>query len=244
MDKNGYRLPIQNDVTNCPPAILDNMLSTLIAVLAFQAPNTLTADETKAGWKLLFDGKSLSGWKNYKSDNIRPGWQVVDGNLKVEDPRNAGDLLTKDQYDWFELTLEFNLGKGSNSGVMYHVSEKGAYSWFSGPEIQLYDHKPEPGAQTTGFLYELYESKVDASKPGGEWNKLRVVISPKLCWTEVNGVKYYEYVLGSEDFKARVAKSKFANMPEFGKMGKGHIALQGDHGQVSFRNIKIKPLKG
>lgn len=220
------------------------MLSTLIAVVALQAPNTLSPAEVKAGWKLLFNGKSLAGWKNYQSNDVRPGWKAENGLLKVVDPSNAGDLLTKDQYKWFELTLEFNLAKGSNSGVMYHVSEKGEYAWFSGPEIQLYDHKPEPGVQTTGFLYELYDAKKDASKPGGQWNKLRVVIGPKLCWTEVNGVKYYEYVLGSADFKARIAKSKFAEMPDFGKMGKGHLALQGDHGQVSFRNIKIKPLKG
>lgn len=219
------------------------MLCTLIAALALQAPNALTADETKAGWKLLFDGKTLEGWRNFRSQTIRPGWQVKDGELKCVDPHDAGDIITKEQFKWFELTLDFNLAKGSNSGVMFHVADSGMAAWHSGPEIQLYDHKFQEGVQTTGFLYELYPSTVDASKPGGEWNKLRIVIGPKLCFTEVNGVRYYEYVLGSDDFKARVAKSKFANMRNFGKMGKGHIAIQGDHGVVSFRNIKIKPLE-
>jgi hypothetical protein len=101
-----------------------------------------------------------------------------------------------------------------------------------------------------GWLYALYQPPVnpvtgkilDATKPVGEWNHVRLVISPEKCVHEINGVKYFEYVLGSDDFKARVAKSKFAKMPFFAKATSGFIALQGDHGSVSFRNIKIRPL--
>jgi hypothetical protein len=219
------------------------MIAALTAVLVIQSANTLTPSEVKAGWRLLFDGKTTTGWHNFKSDSIRPGWQVKDGTLTTADPGNAGDIVTADKFDWFELTLDFNLGKGQNSGIMFHVADDGLATWHSGPEIQIYDHKAEPGVEITGYLYQLYAPTVDASKPAGEWNHMRILISPKKCETELNGAKYYEYVLNSPDFKARVAKSKFAAFPGFAKLDKGTIAIQGDHGQVSFRNIKIRPIK-
>ena len=219
------------------------MLTFLLAVLAIQDHNTLTADEQKAGWKLLFDGKSTAGWTNFKSKEIRPGWKVVDGTLICADPNNAGDIVTSDKFDWFELTLDFNLSKGGNSGVMFRVGEDGGATWHSGPEVQLYDHWAREGVEITGYLYQLYTSPTDASKPAGQWNKLRILVAPDKCLTEVNGVKYYEYVLGSDDFKARVAKSKFSQYPSFGKLDRGSIAIQGDHGVVSFRNVKIRRIK-
>lgn len=220
------------------------MIAALTAIVLFQAANnTLTPEESKAGWRLLFDGQTTKGWRNFKSDTIRPGWQVKDGVLTSVDPINAGDIVTKDKFDWFELTLEYNLSKGGNSGVLFRVADDGDATWHSGPEVQIYDHWLAEGVQTTGFLYELYKAPKDASKPAGEWNKLRILISPEKCFTEVNGEKYYEFVLGSEDFKARVAKSKFSAYPNFGKIEKGTIAIQGDHGVVSFRNIKVREIK-
>jgi hypothetical protein len=104
--------------------------------------------------------------------------------------------------------------------------------------------------QRCGWLYALYQpptdpktgKPLDATKPAGEWNHVRLVIHPDQCFHEINGVKYFEYVLGSDDFKSRVAKSKFASMPLFAKVHKGRISLQGDHGKVRFRNIKVLPL--
>jgi len=215
-----------------------------VAVIAFAQIPTLTAEEKRAGWKLLFDGKTSAGWKNFKSDKLSAGWQIKDGVLTIADASTAGDIVSDEKFEWFELKLEFNLGKGQNSGVMYHVADDGDAVWHSGPEIQLYDHPKQEGIQTSGMLYELYSSPVDTAKPSGQWNELRILVSPKVCSTWVNGAKYYDYVLGSEDFKARVAKSKFAQYPNFGKLGKGRIAIQGDHGNVSFRNIKIRPIKG
>lgn len=219
------------------------MVLALTVMLALQAPNTLTAEETKAGWKLLFDGKTTAGWKNFKSDKISQGWVVKDGTLSCADPNSAGDIVTNEKFDWFELELEFNLGKDQNSGIMYHVADDGDATWHSGPEIQLYDDQGAEGAEKSGWLYQLYSSKVDSTKPAGQWNKLRILVTPTKCQTDMNGVKYYEYVLGSDDFKTRVRRSKFADMPNFAKLDKGAIAIQGDHGQVSFRNIKIRPVK-
>ncbi len=213
-------------------------------------PNTLTAKEKAAGWKLLFDGKSFGGWHNFKSQGVRPGWQVKDGTLACVDPHNAGDLLTPDQYQWFELQLDYNISEGGNSGIMFHVTNEGDAPWASGPEFQLEDNAKAADTQRCGWLYALYQPPVnrkthqplDATKPAGQWNHVRLVISPKKCVHEINGVKYFEYVLGSPDFNARVAKSKFAKMPLFAKSDRGFLALQGDHGQVAFRNLKVRAL--
>ena len=205
--------------------------------------NTLTPAEERAGWKLLFDGKTTHGWHNYRSTSIGSGWQVVDGVLTSVDPGKAGDIVTDEKFDWFELEMDWNTTKGGNSGVMLRCADEGDTMWYSGPEIQIYDDHGEEGAQKSGFLYDLYSSKVISTKPAGQWNHFKIVIAPKKCSTYVNGVKYYDFVWGSKDFFDRVAKCKFAGLPLFGKVEKGTIGIQGDHGTVSFKNIKIRPLK-
>lgn len=219
------------------------MIAALAALCLIQTPNALTSAEAKAGWKLLFDGKTTKGWHNFKAKGVSPGWQVKDGTLTIVDANTAGDIVSDEKFEWFELTLDFNIGKGQNSGVMFHVADDGEAVWHSGPEVQIYDHAGTDKAEITGWLYQLYESKVDSTKPAGEWNTMRILVSPKRCQTDINGVKYYEYVLNSDDFKARVKKSKFAEFPKFGLVGKGTLAIQGDHGNVSFRNIKIRTIK-
>jgi len=204
--------------------------------------NTLTEEERKAGWHLLFDGKTTNGWHNFKSPDIRPGWQIKDGTLTCADPHNAGDIVTAGKYDWFELSLEYNMSTGGNSGIIFHATDEGRAAWQTGPEIQLLDNKEGKDPNKAGWLYQIYTTDTDATKPAGEWNQLRILISPEKCEHVMNGVKYFEYVLGSEDFNNRVAKSKFGKMPLFAKSDIGYIALQGDHGEVSFRNIKIRPI--
>jgi hypothetical protein len=212
--------------------------------------NSLTAAEKAAGWKLLFDGQSFAGWHNFRKDGVRPGWQVKDGALVCADPKNAGDIVTTDKFGWFELQLDYNISEAGNSGIMFHVTDDGGTVWATGPEFQLEDNAKAADPVRCGWLYALYQPPIDpatgkildATKPVGEWNHVRLLISPEKCVHEINGVKYFEYVLGSDDFKARVAKSKFSNMPFFAKAASGFIALQGDHGSVSFRNIKIRPL--
>jgi hypothetical protein len=213
--------------------------------------NTLTDAEKAAGWKLLFNGKDFSGWHNFKAKGVEPGWEVKNGVLVCSDPHNAGDIISPEKFGWFELQLDYNISEGGNSGIMYHVSEQGDAAWASGPEFQLEDNAKAVDKIRCGWLYALYQPPIDpktgktldATKPAGEWNHVRLVISPDKCIHEINGVKYFEYVLGSDDFKERVAKSKFSKMPLFAKSDTGYIALQGDHGQVSFRNIKVRPLE-
>jgi hypothetical protein len=126
---------------------------------------------------------------------------------------------------------------------MYHVTEEQGTPWQSGPEIQIQDNVKGHDPEKSGWLYQLYSSDTDATKPAGQWNELRVIIAPHKCEHYMNGVKYCEYVKGSEDWDQRVADSKFRKMPAFGKATRGHICLQ-DHGnRVAFRNIKIRVIK-
>ncbi len=212
--------------------------------------NTLTDAEKADGWQMLFNGKDLDGWHNFKTTTIKPGWQVKDGTLACVDPHNASDLCTKDQYDWFDLQLDYNISEGGNSGIIFHATEDGGAVWATGPEFQLEDNAKASDPQRCGWLYGLYKPENDpatgkprdATKPAGQWNHVRLLVTKEKVVHEINGDKYFEYQLGSEDFNKRVAASKFGAMPKFAKFDKGFLALQGDHGQVSFRNIKIKPI--
>ena len=115
--------------------------------------NVLSAEEEAAGWKLLFDGKSLDGWHTFKMKEARPGWQVKDGTLACVDPHQAGDLCTNQQYGWFELQLDYNISPGGNSGIMYRVTDKGGAAWATGPEFQLEDNEKAKDKIRCGWLY-------------------------------------------------------------------------------------------
>ncbi len=204
--------------------------------------NELSDSEKAQGWRSLFNGKDLTGWHNFKREGVKPGWQVKDGALACVDPHNAGDIVTSDQFDSFELQLDYNISEGGNSGIMYHVTDEGGAAWATGPEFQLEDNAKAADPQRCGWLYALYQPPIDsntgkpldATKAAGQWNHVRLLISEKKCEHEINGVKYFEYVIGSPDFN---------EMPLFAKAKSGYIALQGDHGEVSFRNIKIRSIK-
>jgi len=212
------------------------------AASAEEKLNELTDAEKAQGWKLLFDGKSTDGWRNYKKPSIGDGWKVVDGALTRAD-KGAGDILTKDEYGAFELKLQFNISPEGNSGVMYHVKETEGAPWQTGPEIQIQDNVKGHDPQKCGWLYQFYSTDKDATKPAGEWNELRILITPEKCEHTMNGVKYVEYVKGSDEWNAKLAASKFKAYPNFGKPTSGFICLQ-DHGNlVAYRNIKIRPIQ-
>lgn len=205
--------------------------------------NTLSPSEVRNGWKLLFDGQTTKGWHNFRGKGVQPGWTVSNGELSCSDPGKAGDIITDDSFSSFELKIDYKITQGGNSGVMFHVEDAGGATWHSGPEFQLFDNPSNKGVQQAGWLYDLYPAKIDATKPTGQWNSLRIFISKKKkSFSEMNGKRYVEFELGSQDFKDRIAKSKFKDYPHFGNLGSGSVAIQGDHGVVSFRNIKIRPL--
>jgi len=223
------------------------------------APNTLTQPEHRSGWQLLFDGESLDGFKGYRTDLPGAGWQVRDGAIVRTDP--AGDLLTNATFDSFELQLEYRISPGGNSGLMFHVTEDADRPWQTGPEVQILDNAAGKDPQQAGWLYQLYQPKpprwaarleqavgltaaevVDATRPAGEWNHLYLRVTPGSGEVCLNGISYYKFVIGNDDWNKRVAASKFAAYPQFGKTGQGHICLQ-DHGdEVAFRSLKIRRL--
>jgi glucose/arabinose dehydrogenase len=221
--------------------LLAVVLATAVPTKSSHAANELTPEEKQRGWKLLFDGKTTAHWRNYKKDSVSDGWQIKDGALSRVG-KGAGDIITKKEYGAFELSLEYRISKGGNSGLMFHVTESEPRPYQSGPEIQIQDNVDGHDPQKAGWLYQLYSSPEDATRPAGEWNELFIRIDPQQSAIYMNGVRYARFVKGSKDWNDRVAKSKFAKWDAFGKADKGHICLQ-DHGNlVSFRNIKIREL--
>ena len=212
--------------------------------------NKLSDAEKAAGWKLLFDGKTTTGWRNFRKQDISPDWQVIDGAL-CRMGKKAGDIITTEQYDNFVLEIDYKVPPHANSGIMYRVSEDDVRAPFSGVEFQILDNTdPKGDSQKSGWAYALYQppmdaktgKPVDATKPIGVWNHVKLVCDGPHIEHWMNGVKYCEYQIGSDDWKQRVAKSKFAKWPKFAQYKTGHIALQGDHGDVCYANIKLLPL--
>ncbi len=216
-------------------------LSVLVATASFAAENTLTPEEKTAGWQLLFDGKDpAQNWRSFKKDTFPTAW-VVEGDALFRKEK-GGDIVSKEQFENFELLMDWKISPGGNSGVMFRVQETENTPWKTGPEIQILDNVGGHDPNKAGWMYALYPASVDATKPVGEWNQLRFVTKNGKCEHWMNGVKYVEYEIGSDDWNEKVAKTKFAAMPGFGKTPKGHLCLQ-DHGDlVWFRNIKIRPL--
>ncbi|MFB3904981.1 MAG: DUF1080 domain-containing protein [Acidobacteriota bacterium] len=230
-----------------------------VAAAADQAPNTLTPQEIKDGWKLLFDGKTTNGWRGAKLDRFPEfGWGVENGELTVlesggAESRHGGDVVTVDQYGNFELSVEFKLTPGANSGIKYFVVgiEPGRPGSAIGLEYQILDDTRHPdatkgisGNRTLGSLYDLIPAVSDKPvKPVGEWNQARILVDGKHVEHWLNGKKILEYERGSNAFLAHKAQSKFKGMAGFGEAPEGHILLQ-DHGnRVSYRNIKIRVIK-
>jgi hypothetical protein len=210
------------------------------------AANTLTAQEKKDGFVLLFNGKDTDGWRIYKQKDVK-GWEVIDGVL-TRTTGGAGDLITRDQYANYELVLDWRIGQQGNSGIIYRCDESGKTPWQSGPEYQLCDNAIEPdpsptGLHSVGSCYDLYPPTTDATKPVGEWNTTRILIDGNHVEHWLNGKKVVSYEFNSDDFNARVAKSKFKVYPQWGQHPKGHLALQ-DHGhKIEFRNMKLRPIE-
>ena len=208
--------------------------------------NTLRPEERAAGWRLLFDGKTTAGWRGWKMDSLPSGRQVADGALTRVRP--AADIVTTEKFKNFELTLEWNIAPGGNSGIFYRASEHpddNAIYW-SAPEYQILDDARHPDGQSrltaAGSDYGLYPSPAGVVKPAGEWNTTRLVVNGNHVEHWLNGVKVVEYELGSPDWEAKVKASKFATHPRYGRNAEGYIGLQEHEFRVAYRNIKIRVL--
>ncbi|MBT4524455.1 MAG: DUF1080 domain-containing protein [Phycisphaerae bacterium] len=185
-------------------------------------------------------------WRGFKKETLPSGWRMSDDGVLTH-TKGGGDIVTDKQYQNFILELDWKISEGGNSGIFFHVNEEHDYVWLGGPEMQILDNvshangmKPETSA---GANYALHAPCCDVTKPVGEWNHVKLVVDGPHVEHWLNGKKLLEYELWSDDWKARVAASKFKDMPPYGLGKTGHIALQ-DHGDiVSFRNIQITPLE-
>ncbi len=220
--------------------------------------NTLSENEKKEGWKLLWDGKTSNGWRGAKLDAFPSrGWKMEDGILSVEksdgaESGNGGDIVTIRKYKNFILKVDFKITKGANSGIKYFVDpgmNKGEGSAI-GCEFQLLDDENHPdaklgvkGNRTLGSLYDLIPSSKERFFRMGDFNTAMVVVKDNHVEHWLNGTKVVEYERNNQMFNALVAYSKYRDWPNFGNAVEGHILLQ-DHGDlVHFKNVKIKELK-
>ena len=203
------------------------------------------ASAQETGWKPLFDGTSLAAWRGYKKPEMPEGWSIVDGTLSKQEP--VEDIMTRETFGDFELELEWKIAKGGNAGIFYRATEEYTRIYWSGTEYQLLDDANAPDGRTrltsAAAAYGLYPSPAGSLKPAGEWNSTRIVMKKNHVEHWLNGTKVVEYDLWSDDWKAKVAASKFARYPNYGLARRGAIGFQGDHdGPLSLRNIRIRPL--
>ena len=211
--------------------------------------NTLTKKEKEEAWKLLFDGQTTNGWHNYGKDGIS-GWKVIDGVLynSGDGSDHGGDIVTDDEYESFELYIEWKINPQSNSGIFYHVNEQVEDAvYLTGPEYQLLDDVGWPDklkeSQYTGANYAINAPKNAKVKPLDEFNITRIIVNAHHVEHWLNGVKVVEYELWTEEWKENVKNSKWKDAPHYGIYKKGHIGLQDHGGLTQFRNIKIREIK-
>ncbi len=218
----------------------------LMAFTLEEKDNTLTEKEKKEGWKLLFDGQTTNGWKTFKGREA-DGWEVVNGELHCkEKATKRADLLTANQYDNFELTIDWKVAKGFNSGIVYRCTEENDATFESGPEYQLIDDVTYPSKlndkQLSGSNYDMNAPSQKAAKPTGEYNRTRIVVNNAHVEHWLNGVKVVEYEFWTPEWEQIKAGSKWKDVKPYGMSKKGYIALQDHGGGIWFKNIKIKKL--
>jgi len=238
----------------------ENQDTTVAETDSVTSVNELSQKEKDEGWELLFDGKTTKGWRGYNKDSFpSKGWVIEDGSLKMQgtgagEAGVGGDIIYDEEFKDFELSLEWKISEGGNSGIFYLAQEvEGDRIFKSAPEMQVLDNDRHPdaklgkdGNRQAGSLYDLIPAKPQNAKPVGEWNKISIIVYRGTVVHNQNGENVVEYHLWTDDWKEMVANSKFKDWENFlntgGENKKGYIGLQ-DHGDdVWFRNIKIKKL--
>lgn len=210
----------------------------------------ITETDTKeAEWIYLFDGKTTNGWRGFQKNEVPDGWTVEEGNLVALGKGGdlGGDIITVGQYEDFDLSLEWAISEGGNSGIFFNVIEEGYPTVYAtGPEYQLIDDFGFPNKleewQKTGANYAMHNASNITLKPVGEFNVSRIIVKDGHVGHWLNGSKVLEYELWTDEWKSLVQQSKWKDYPAYGLARKGHIGLQ-DHGSVArFREIKIRDL--
>jgi hypothetical protein len=221
-----------------------------LELVAGPEDNKLSAAETAAGWKLLFNGKDSSEWRSVKREAFPGrGWEIKNGIFSVLSGGHGGDIMTGKRYSSFELVWDFQITAKANSGIKYLVQTDVVKNSGIGLEYQILDDLRHPDAKlhdntrTVGGLYDLIAP--DAKKPPvapGEWHTARLVVDGSKVAHYLDGVKIVEYDRHSDAFRALVKKSKYKTFKSFGEWADGHILLQDHHDTVSYKNIKIREI--
>ncbi|MBA4168322.1 MAG: DUF1080 domain-containing protein, partial [Chitinophagaceae bacterium] len=227
----------------------DNASNTAVKPDSAFVASTDTSAPSAGNWVSLFDGKSLAGWHgfNKKGETVK-NWDIEDSSLVclgAAKDAHGGDIVSDGMYGNFELTWDWKVNKGSNSGVMYHVVEDPKYKapYETGPEYQMIDDIGFPEKlqdwQKTGADYAMTVANDKKKlKPVGEWNSSRIVFNNGHVEHWLNGEKIVEFQAGTEDWNKKRTTGKWKDYPDYGKAKTGGIALQ-DHGnKVFFRNIR------
>jgi hypothetical protein len=246
--------PEINKLKNNYMSIRNTLLLCFVSILAInpfsmqaQSDNTLSSAEKKAGWILLFDGKTTDQWRPYQ-DKPSDGWEIVNGELHCKEAGVAhrADLTSKDEFGDFELAFDWKVGKGANSGVIYRANEQHGASHESAFEYQLIDDIGYPGKleswQHSGADYDMHPPTSIASKPAGEYNHSVIKAKGRNIEHWLNGVMVASYEIGTPEWRELKAKSKWKDIPGWGENSKGQICLQDHGGGVWFRNVKIRKL--
>ncbi|MEO6528271.1 MAG: DUF1080 domain-containing protein [Gemmatimonadaceae bacterium] len=203
-----------------------------------------TTDTSMSGWRPLID-PTMSAWRGYKEQAMPAGWKVADGVLSKVVSTN--DIVTKDQYENFELAFDWKIHAGGNAGVFYRGNEEFQKIYFTAPEYQLLDDPGHPDGKSrltsAGAGYALYPSPAGVVKPADQWNSSRILVRGNHVEHWLNGQKVVEYEFGSPDWEAKLKASKFASSPKYGRIARGHIGIQGDHeGELALRDFRIRVL--
>ena len=230
----------------------ESNVESFLSELDNDAPlNTLTKKEQKSGWKLLFDGKSFNGWRGYNMPEAPDCWYIEEGALNMlteGGEESALGIITDKKYNNFALSLEFQLTKAANSGIIFQVGEdpKYTYPYETGSEFQVIDHENWPDTltdyQICGANYAMYAPIVKPFKPVGDWNQVLLVVDGNKVTQVLNGEVVVEYEKYSDEWNELRNSGKWSDYPDYGKFDEGHISLQNHGTKVIYRNLKIKEL--
>jgi hypothetical protein len=217
--------------------------------------NTLTDEQKKNGWQLLFDGQTKKGWHVYNNKTDGSAWKVANGVLYLDTAVKkdwqvvgGGDIVTDEEFENYHFKIDWRISKNGNSGIIFNIKEDPQYehTWHTGPEMQVLDNSGHADSKIikhrAGDLYDLITSSPETVKPAGEWNTAEIVSNKGTLEFYLNGTKVVSTTMWDDNWKNMIANSKFKKMPAFGTFKKGKLGLQ-DHGNfVEFRNIMIKKL--
>lgn len=229
------------------------LLLGLTSVATLADDNSLSKTEIEEGWELLFDGKDISHWRNFKQDGLNERWVVDNGTMKLLG-KGGGDILTRKVYGNFDLRLEWLISEGGNSGIFILVDEEGRHIYSHAPEIQILDNERHSDrkidSHRSGSLYDMVASHPSSHKPAGQWNQVRILFRDGFLQVWQNGVKTVNVTIGDSTWNTLFEASKFnsalgslfSDFEGFAEARSGHIGLQDHSDPVAFKNIKILEL--